>query len=72
MQVAQGGGMHASYMPVDTSMRLSMKVHNATPSQLQPAMHSQLNGLLGAAGAAVESGFIRPGCVHLVLQQAQL
>jgi hypothetical protein len=60
--------MAASYAPVDTSMRLSLKVHNATPAQLQANMHSQLNCMLGAAGAAVESGFMRPGCVHLVLQ----
>jgi hypothetical protein len=60
--------MAASYTPVDTSMRLSMKVHNATPAQLHANMHRQLNCMLGAAGAAVESGFMRPGCVHLVLQ----
>jgi hypothetical protein len=49
-------------------MRLSIKLHNATPAQLQASMHSQLNCMLGAAGASVESGFMRPGCVHLVLQ----
>ncbi|KAF6262692.1 hypothetical protein COO60DRAFT_1635691 [Scenedesmus sp. NREL 46B-D3] len=68
LQIAQGGGLHASYRPADACMRLSVKLHNATPSQLQPGMHSQLSSMLGAAGAAVESGFMRPGCVHLILQ----
>jgi len=49
-------------------MRLSLKIHHNRPSQLQPELHQRMDALLGAANCAVESGFIRPGCVHLTLQ----
>lgn len=80
LATAQGGAGNASYQPVDTSMRMSIKLHGAQPSQLQPEMLPRMNSLLagsygGASSSAaagpglhVECGYMRPGCVHLVLQ----
>jgi len=88
MAVAQGGGANASYQPVDSSLRMSVKIHGAEPGQLQPELLPRLNALLGSSSASVggngtsqaaaaaagvpalqvECGYMRPGCVHLVLQ----
>jgi hypothetical protein len=82
LAAAHGGGLNASYHPADTSLRMSVKIHGAQPNQLQQEMLPRLNALLGSdgrsgggstlAGASpglqVECGYMRPGCVHLVLQ----
>jgi hypothetical protein len=84
LAVAQGGGANAAYQPVDSSLRMSLKLHNTEPHHLQPEMLPRLNALLGSSGSCstaadapgaaaapgmrVECGYMRPGCVHLVLQ----
>lgn len=68
-----GGGAAASFAPADAPLRLSLKLHGVSPAQLSPGLLPHLNVALAGGAAAVESGFMRPGCVHLTLQlRAQL
>ena len=49
-------------------MRVSIKLGNAVPEDLPPNLLARLNAGLAAGGGSVESGYMRPGCVQLVLQ----
>ena len=62
------GGSPRSLLPPAGSQRLALKLRGLTPGQLPPALLPHLEGLLHELGAAVEQGFVRPGCVHLTLQ----
>ncbi|WIA37799.1 hypothetical protein OEZ86_014664 [Tetradesmus obliquus] len=79
MQVAQGGGMHASYMPVDTSMRLSMK-GMFLPAEARPRPYSRrsfdaadVNAAVVADCVGVQLQRLQPyGLVHVEFQQGLL
>lgn len=45
-----------------------MKLHDVTPNQLNHNMMTSLNNVLGEVGGVVETGYMRHGCVHLLLQ----
>ncbi|KAF8058442.1 SBP2 [Scenedesmus sp. PABB004] len=68
LAVARGGAGAATYGGADAALRLSLKLHDATPAALAPGLLPGLNGLLAGGHASVECGYMRPGCVHLVLQ----
>jgi hypothetical protein len=56
------------YSAHDNIMRVSMKLGNAVPEDLPLNLLQRLNQVLAAGGGSVESGYMRPGCVQLVLQ----
>lgn len=65
--VAAGLPAAAAYGPSSLVLRLSVKLFNATPTDLPPGLREQLTSWLCATPAGAEC-FIRPGCVHLTMQ----
>ena len=55
------------YVPENLVVRLSIKLFSCTPEELPGNLKRHLTGWLDAAPACAE-GYLRPGCVHLVLQ----
>ncbi|KAG2454570.1 hypothetical protein HYH02_000415 [Chlamydomonas schloesseri] len=66
-RLVAGGGAGAQYRSDDFLMRVSIKVANCTPNELPPDLYQRLQSLLATADASLIQGFLRPGCVHLVL-----
>jgi hypothetical protein len=62
-----GSGAGISYEPQDGTLRLALKLHNTTPDQLPGDLQQRLSSMLPET-MGVEAGYIRPGCVQLVLQ----
>lgn len=62
-----GSGAGISYEPQDASLRLAVKLHSTTPDQLPGDLQQRLSSMLPET-MGVEAGYIRPGCVQLVLQ----
>lgn len=50
-------------------VRLSIKLFNCTPASLPADLKDQLTGWLKCTPLGVE-GYLRPGCVHLLVQAA--
>ena len=57
------------YQSETVVMRLSVKLFDCTPASLPPDLKAQLTGWLQSTPRGVE-GYLRPGCVHLVVQAA--
>jgi hypothetical protein len=72
LAVGQGGAANAQYRAADSCVNMSLKLHQAVPEQLHPGLLTHLNGVLAGGGSgggsSVECGYMRPGCVELVLQ----
>eukprot|EP00198_Chlamydomonas_reinhardtii_P010649 XP_001699986.1 squamosa promoter binding protein [Chlamydomonas reinhardtii] len=66
-RLVAGGGAGAQYRSDDFLVRVSIKVANCTPEELPPDLYQRLQSLLATADASLIQGFLRPGCVHLVL-----
>ncbi|KAG2436388.1 hypothetical protein HXX76_006695 [Chlamydomonas incerta] len=66
-RLVAGGGAGAQYRSDDFLVRVSIKVANCTPDELPPDLYQRLQSLLATADASLIQGFLRPGCVHLVL-----
>ena len=60
------GTAQPTYVPEQQFTRMSAKLFNCTPSHLPPDLKQDLVDLLSCGINSVE-GYIRPGCVHLVL-----
>lgn len=60
------GTAQPTYVPEHQFTRMSAKLFNCTPSHLPPDLKQDLVDLLSCGINSVE-GYIRPGCVHLVL-----
>ena len=65
------GGMEPppppQYRSENLVVRLSIKLFNCTPEQLPADLKQQLTGWLNCTPVGAE-GYLRPGCVHLVMQ----
>ena len=57
----------SGYQPESLVIRLSIKLFSCTPAELPPDLKHQLLGWLNSTPAGAE-GYIRPGCVQLVIQ----
>lgn len=55
------------YRSENLVVRLSIKLFNCTPAELPEDLKQQLTGWLKSSPAGAE-GYLRPGCVHLIMQ----